>query len=185
MLTEQPTLITQRLILRPYTLSDAKELQRLIGERVVANTLLNVPHPYEDGVAEEWISKHPKEFEEEKAVQFAITHREKGYLIGGVGLRLDKIHENAEMGYWIGNPYWKNGYCTEAAGAVMKYGFEVLGLNRIIARHMTRNPSSGKVMQKIGMKHEGHLRQDKKRWGKFEDLEIYGILKSDYSNSKE
>jgi [ribosomal protein S5]-alanine N-acetyltransferase len=180
---EQPTLITERLILRPYSLADAKEIQRLIGNREVSDTLLNVPHPYNDGVAEEWINKSNKEFEEGKSAHFAITHREQGYTIGGIGLEdINQTHENAEMGYWIGKPYWRNGYCTEAAFAVVKYGFEILGLNRICATHFTRNPVSGRVMQKIGMKHEGCLRQDKKRWGKFEDLEIYGILRSEFKN---
>jgi ribosomal-protein-alanine N-acetyltransferase len=181
---EQPVLTTQRLILRPYILSDAKEVQRLIGDRAVVDTLLNVPYPYEDGMAEEWIGKCEREFEEQQSVQFAITSIENGFLIGGIGLHdINQTHENAEMGYWIGKLYWSHGYCTEAAGAVVKYGFEILGLNRIYASHFTRNPASGRVMQKIGMKHEGHLRQDKKRWGVFEDFEIYGILLSEFENS--
>jgi RimJ/RimL family protein N-acetyltransferase len=115
------------------------------------------------------------------SVQFAITHREKGFLIGGIGLNnINKEHENAELGYWIGKPYWGKGYCTEAARTVLKYGFEVMRLNRIHANHYTRNPASGRVMQKIGMKHEGHLRQHVKKWGKFEDSEVYGILRSEY-----
>ncbi|MBN1643314.1 MAG: GNAT family N-acetyltransferase [Dehalococcoidales bacterium] len=180
-MTEQPTLTTKRLILRPYTLSDAQEIQRLIGDRVVADTLLNVPYPYEDGMAEDWISKSESIFEEGKSVHFAITQREQEYLIGGIGLNnINHIYENAEMGYWIGKPYWGNGYCTEAARAVVKYGFDALGLSRIYAHHFTRNPTSGRVMQKVGMKHEGHLRQAVKRWDKFEDLETYGILKSEF-----
>ncbi|MBU2608357.1 MAG: GNAT family N-acetyltransferase, partial [Chloroflexi bacterium] len=60
------------------------------------------------------------------------------------------------------------------------YGFEVLGLNRIHARHFTRNPASGRVMQKIGMTHEGSLRQHIKKWGQLEGLEVCGILRSEY-----
>ncbi len=63
----------------------------------------------------------------------------------------------------------------------MKYGFEVQGLHRIYARHFTRNPASGRVMQKIGMLHEGHLRQDKKKGDKFEDFELYALLRSEYN----
>jgi RimJ/RimL family protein N-acetyltransferase len=59
---QQPTLITERLILRPYALSDAKDLQRLIGDRDVSDTLLLVPYPYLDGMAEEWISDQLKEY---------------------------------------------------------------------------------------------------------------------------
>ena len=81
-----------------------------------------------------------------------------------------------------GRLYWEQGYCTEAAEAVLRYGFEVLGLNRIESRHFKRNPASGRVMQKIDMKHEGLLRQAYKKWGKYEDWEIYAILKDEYYN---
>jgi len=181
---DQPTLTTERLILRPYSLSDAKELQRLIGDYAVVDTLLTVPHPYLDGMAEDWISKRQNVFGEGKGVSFAITLREQGFLIGCISLEnINRTYESAEIGYWIGKPYWRKGYCTEAAEDVLKYGFEVLGLNRIFAMHMTRNPRSGKVMQKIGMKHEGHMRQYARKSGRFEDGEIYAILKSEYNHS--
>ena len=178
----QPTLITERLILRPYSQTDAKIVQKLIGDRVVADTLISVPYPYPDGLAEEWIGKRKKEFEENKSVQFVITLKEQGSIIGGIGLMMKQELENAELGYWIAKSFWHQGYCTEAANAVVKYGFETLGLNRIVATHMTRNPRSGKVMQKIGMKHEGHLRQAWKRWDKFEDVEMYAVLRGEFDN---
>ena len=180
---EHPTFETERLILRPFRLDDAPELQRLIGDRDIAATTLNIPHPYENGMAEEWIGKHQERFDKGEGVSFAITHREEGFFIGGMGLHINKEHENAELGYWVGKPYWNKGYCTEAAQAVVRYGFEVLGLNRIHVAHMRRNPASGKVMQKIGMKHEGCSRQHIKKWGKFEDIESYGILRGEYGGS--
>ena len=73
--------------------------------------------------------------------------------------------------------------CSYTAHAVLKYGFEVLNLNKIHAHHFKRNPASGKIMQKIGMKHEGCLRQHIKKWGKFEDLEVYGILREEFFGS--
>ena len=82
-------------------------------------------------------------------------------------------------------PYWNNGYGTEAVQAVLKYGFEVLGLNRIHAKHFKRNPASGRILQKIGMKYEGCQRQHFKKWDNFEDIELYGILRSEYVNSKD
>ena len=180
-MSERPTIETERLKLRPFTLDDAKELQRLIGEWDIASTTLNIPHPYEDGMAEEWIGKHQESFDKGERVEFAIVHGEQGFLIGGIGLGLEyKQNEIMQLGYWIGKPYWDKGYCTEAAKAVLKYGFEVLGLHRIYARHFTRNPASGRVLQKIGMKHEGTSKEAVKKWGKFEDRENYGILRSDY-----
>jgi RimJ/RimL family protein N-acetyltransferase len=177
---EQPVLTTERLILRPFFLSDAKDMQCLISDYAVVDTLLTVPHPYLDGMAEDWISKRQNVFEEGKGVSFVITHREQGYLIGCISLEnINRTYESAEIGYWIGKPYWRKGYCTEAAEAVLRYGFQTLGLNRIFAMHMTRNPRSGRVMQKIGMKHEGQMRQMWKRWNKFEDVEMYAVFKSE------
>ena len=183
LVSQQPTIETERLELRPHTLDDASELQRLIGDRDIAATTLNIPHPYEDGMAEEFIQARQEKFEKGESVDFAIVHRAQNSLIGGIGLVIDMQNERAEIGYWIGKPYWNQGYCTEAAQAVLKYGFEVLGLNRIHSRHFTRNPASGRVMQKIGMQYEGRLRQNIKKWGKFEDMEVYGILKGDYDNA--
>ena len=177
---QQPTLTTERLILRPYSMDDAKELQKLIGNRGISDTMHSVPHPYTVGMAEEWISKRQAMFDEGKSAQFLITDKPNGFLIGGIGLTTFKEDENAELGYWIGKPYWHKGYCSESALAVIKYGLEELALNRICARHMTRNPRSGKVMQKIGMKYEGHLRQAWKKWDKFEDVEMYAIIRSDF-----
>jgi RimJ/RimL family protein N-acetyltransferase len=178
---QQTTLTTERLILRPFSPGDAKDLQNLIGDRAVADSMFSVPHPYTDGMAEYWISRQSAEFEGGKSVTFAIVDRNQGFLKGAISLSVINLeYRSAEIGYWIGAPYWHQGYCTEAASAVVKYGFEELKLNRIYAQHMTRNPRSGKVMQKIGMQHEGHLRQAWEKWGIFEDVEMYAILRSDF-----
>ena len=173
----RPTIETKRLRLRPFELSDAKDVQRLAGDRAIADTTLNIPHPYEDGMAEEWISTHQPKFESGELLNFAIVSRTSDKLIGAIGLRIVPRFERAELGYWIGKPYWKNGYCTEAGRAVLQYGFSVLKLNRIHASHLKRNPASGRVMQKLGMVHEGCARQHAKRWDRFEDLVFYGIIK--------
>jgi len=73
-----------------------------------------------------------------------------------------------------------NGYATEAARAVVRCGFEVLKFNRIFATHFAGNDNSGRVLQKIGMQYEGHMRQAIRKWDKFIDLERYAILRTDY-----
>ncbi|MDH4136505.1 MAG: GNAT family N-acetyltransferase [Anaerolineae bacterium] len=181
-MAERPELTTERLLLRPFTLADALVVRRLAGARDIASTTLNIPHPYEDGMAEEWISTHQQKFERGELINFAIVLRNHGRLIGAIGLVINQQHESAELGYWIGKPYWGNGYCTEAAKAVLHYGFTVLGLNRIHASHFSRNLASGRVMEKIGMKYEGCSRQHVKKWGVFEDLKWYAILKSEYES---
>lgn len=175
----QPTLTSDRLLLRPFALADAPDVQRLAGDRDIASTTLNIPHPYEDGMAETWIGGHEERFDKGEQAAFAVVLR-AGTLIGAIGLEIDQQHERAELGYWIGKPYWGQGYCTEAAEVVLHYGFEMLGLNRIQARHLARNPASGRVMQKIGMRYEGYLRQHVIKWGSFEDIELYAVLKGEY-----
>ena len=178
-MTTQPELRTDRLFLRPFVPADAPTIQRLAGDKDIASTTLNIPHPYEDGMAEEWISMHPQQFQDGEFVNFAIVLQRDGALIGGISLmEINRHHEHAELGYWIGKPYWNNGYCTEAVRAAMRYGFSVLGLNRIHAHHMGHNPASGQVMKKAGMVYEGCQRQHVKKWDVFEDLEMYAILKT-------
>ena len=138
---QRPTLETQRLVLRPFQLADAPDVQRLAGSRDIASTTLNIPHPYEDGMAEEWISKHQETFEQGRGVTFAITSRSGGQLIGAISLMGISPGHQAELGYWVGTPYWNQGFCSEASRAVVRYSFQVLGLNRIHACHLTRNPA--------------------------------------------
>lgn len=175
-----PTLETKRLVLRPFTLADAPEVQRLAGDKEIAKTTLNIPHPYEDGVAEVWIETHLERIKRGELVNFAIVLRKSRSLMGVVALNLNQAHASAEMGYWIGVPYWNNGYITEAAHAALRYGFETLNLNRIHAGYMENNPASGRVMEKIGMRYEGRLRKHLCKWGEFYDLLLYGILRSEY-----
>ena len=180
---QRPTLETERLVLRPFVLADAPRVQHLAGDRAVAEFTLNIPHPYPDGAAEKWIASHQPKYEKGELVNFAITLRSDGELIGAVGLTLVSAHLRAEIGYWIGKPYWGQGYCTEAARAVVRYGFDVLKLNRIQSRHFVGNPASGRVMQKLGMIREGCLRQYVRKWGQFVDMVLYGLLRSDHHAS--
>ncbi len=180
----QSTLETQRLILRPYTLDDAKLVQLLAGDKEIAKTTLLIPHPYGDGEAEKWISTHKSSFEKKESVTFAIVSKPDNLLIGGIGLTLTMNHERAEMGYWLGKDFWNQGFTSEAGKAVLDYGFEEFKLNRIDAHHFHNNPSSGKVLQKIGMKYEGRQAQYIKKWGEFLDILMYGFLREDWEKSK-
>ncbi len=141
-----------------------------------------IPHPYEEGMAEEWISTHAATFEAGRAVDFAITLRADGSLLGAIGLRDISVGHQAELGYWIGVPYWGQGYCTEAARAVIVYAFTTLDLFRVHAHHFSCNPASGQVLRKLGMKHEGCLRRHILKWGQFEDIEMYGILREEWTH---
>ena len=175
-MADPPTLETERLVLRPYTLADAPRIASLAGDRDVAAGTLTLPHPYEERHAVEWIRAAESRFELGELVSLAITLRDSKTLIGSIGLRFASEHSRAELGYWLGKDYWNMGYATEASRVVVNYGFEIRGMSRIFALHFTRNPASGRVLQKIGMKHEGCLRQHLKRWDTLVDCEVYGIL---------
>ncbi|MCR4439471.1 MAG: GNAT family N-acetyltransferase [bacterium] len=176
-----PTLSTARLILRPFRLDDAPVVRELAGAREVAATTTAIPHPYGDGVAEQWIATHQQAYDNGQALTLAITLRDSGKLIGAIHAAIDATNKLAELGYWVGRPYWNQGYCTDAAKAMVDYAFRVLGMNRVQARHMTKNPASGRVTQRIGMRYEGTLRQSLFRWGTFEDAAIYAILREEWS----
>lgn len=177
----QPTFETERLTLRPFRAVDAPVVQRLAGRREIADTTISVPHPYSLQMAQEWISSQTDGIAEGKSVVFGIELKAEGELIGAIGLRdIDREHAQAEMGFWIGVEWWGKGYASEAARAALCFGFGPLELNRIYAHHMVRNPASGQVLERIGMRREGLLRQRVRKWGIFEDVVLVAILRGDW-----
>ena len=177
----QTALETKRLTLRPFVVEDAADVQRLAGAWEVARMTLNVPHPYEDGMAQSWISRQA---ENPSTRNFAIVVRASGQLCGCIGLGFDDANQTAELGYWIGVPFWNEGFCTEAARAVIDLGFSTRDLHKIQARHLGCNLASGRVMQKIGMTREGVLREHVLRYDERHDLVCYGILRSEWEHNR-
>jgi [ribosomal protein S5]-alanine N-acetyltransferase len=175
-----PVLETPRLRLRPYTGSDAPDLQRLAGEKAIAATTLNIPHPYPDGAAEAWIGTHAAKWAAHEELVLAITLKGTRELLGSIGLVFQDPHEKAELGYWVGVPHWSKGYASEATRAVIHYGFRTLGLNRIQAHHMADNPASGRVMEKAGISREGFSPGAIRKDGRFRDAVFYGVLRDDW-----
>lgn len=167
--------------MRPFTFEDAAGVQRLAGDPAIADVTLNIPHPYEDGIAEAWIGTHKQVFEEGQGVVFAVALAASDELVGCISLTgISSRFRRAEMGYWMGKPYWNRGYASEAARALIGYAFQDLGLHRVFATHLVRNPASGRVMQKAGMTYEGTLREHAGKEGRLEDLALYGILRHEW-----
>jgi len=178
-----PTLDTARLKMRPYTEADIPELLPLIGTREVAATTLRIAHPYTEQDARDFLALA----QEPGKIWLAITLRSDGdgRQIGGIGLRVDGQHQHAELGYWLGVPYWGQGYATEAAREMLRYGFEELALHRIFASHFKHNPASGKILRKLGMRHEGCQREHLRKWDQFVDSELYGILRQEWQSAQQ
>ena len=179
----QPTLATARLRLRPFTPADAAEVWRLAGERAIADTTANIPHPYALADASAWLAIHAPQWEAGRLANWAITLAQGGELVGAAGLVLEPAFERAELGYWIAVPHWGRGFATEASRAAVEFGFRALGLHRIQARHLVRNPASGRVMIKLGMRAEGVLRHSLRKWGVWEDLALYSVLAHEWPAS--
>lgn len=168
---------TKRLLLRPYEETDIPSMVRLLGAREVAATTLRIPHPYKEQDARSLLRQMSQD---EVPTRFGIFLSDTGEHCGGIGLRMEADHDKAELGYWIGVPYWGKGIASEAATEMVRYGFENLGLNRIFACCHSGNVASRRILEKLGMKHEGCFRQDVKKWGEYKDVDYFGLLASEW-----
>jgi ribosomal-protein-alanine N-acetyltransferase len=178
---DQPTLSTKRLTLRPFVPDDAFDIERLAGVREIADTTLTIPHPYPHGAAAAWILTHAPAWEAGTAATFAVVENEGGRLVGVTSLMIKSEHRRAELGYWIALDRWNKGYATESNQRLIDFGFEVLKLHRIEARHFIRNPASGRVMVKLGMKPEGVQRDWAFKGDQYESFAVYSILEGEWS----
>jgi ribosomal-protein-alanine N-acetyltransferase len=189
-----PRLYTPRLCLRAFTPADAARVQELAGNALVAGTTLNVPHPYPEGAAEEWIAGHEANAAAGRVWALAVTlagtrtpGREQdvtdtGHVVGtmSVTLREEQGERCGELGYWIGVQYWNKGFATEAAHALLGFAFGKLGCGRIMARHFASNPASGRVMQKLGMTVEPAFSGVQRKNGELLEVVRYGMSRAEW-----
>ncbi len=161
-------------------MKDAQRAKELAGVKEIAKTTISIPHPYTLGDAEAFIRNSVQLIDENRAYPLAMVIKEQDLLIGTMTLRLDRQHNKGELAYWVGKDYWNNGYAQEAGERMLRFGFEELKFNRIFVPMMSINKASASVMKKIGMSYEGTLRQDIIKWGEFQDVDVYGILRSEF-----
>lgn len=135
-------------------MTDASAVANFLKDGDIAIMTKNIPYPYDIRTAENWISTHEPLYNENKLVNFAIVLYASNILIGTIGLQIRKQISEAELGYWIGKPYWNQGFCTEAAKAALQYGFNDIGLSKISANTLNENLRSKSVLKKIGMHFE-------------------------------
>jgi RimJ/RimL family protein N-acetyltransferase len=145
---------TPRLVLRAPVISDAARISLLAGDYDVASMTGTIPHPYNEQMAAEWIGSVAAG---EEGVVFAVER--SGVLIGCTGYRAFN-EDHAELGYWIGKPYWGMGYATEAVRALILYAFETEGFDYLRVGHFTDNPASARIIAKFGFAPEGQEMRD-------------------------
>jgi len=182
---DEPPLIdalhTPRLTLRPFETRDAPDVARMADNPRLSDTLYQLPRPYHVDDALEWIGSHAVGRETGQQHSFAVCLSSDGTLVGSIALQKDgPASIRAVLGYWIGVEFWSRGYASEAARAMITFGFDCLELERIEARHLVRNPASGRVMHNAGMTHEATLCACLRNpySGQIEDLEQWSVVQA-------
>jgi len=131
-------------------------------------------------ILESWISN--RDFEIGRRARFAVTLRDApDMLLGTVSLRRYARDRRAELGYWLAQPAWGHGFATEAARAMIDFGFSGLGLARIYAQVLADNRASLRVLDKLGMVNEGVKRQHVHKARRLHDVVLYGLLRDEWS----
>lgn len=170
------TLSTERLLLRPFVENDWQAVHAMLSDPEV---LRYVPA---GSASEEETREHIQTLIKEHEANpprynFAIVLRSEGVFIGICFLETrTEEPRQANLGYLLDRHYWGQGYATEAARAVLQYGFQELDLHRIYATCRPPNVASSRVMEKLGMRREGHLRQHRWMKGEWQDSLLYAIL---------
>ena len=175
-----PVIDTSRLTLRKMRMSDAPDVYRYAKDPEVARHVLWEAHQsvwetrayiryllwqYRSGLPGSW----------------AIELKETGKVVGTIGyMSYNADNATVEVGYSLAREQWGKGLMTEALTAVIAETFRALDMHRIEAMHFTDNPASGRVMEKCGMTHEGHMRERVCCKGVFRDVEMWGILRKDW-----
>lgn len=170
------TLHTERVTLTLPHLNDIPRLIEIMKNPVYSENTTNIPFPYSKENGEFWVNLAVEGLEQGDKYIFAIHLKDNPMIIGGIGLGIDQTNNKAEMGYWLDEQYWDKGIISEAAKALIQFGFDTLKLHKIFATHFTHNLASGRVMQKIGMTQEGILKEHLFKNGNYLDLISYAII---------
>ena len=146
-----PTLYTERLKLRKMEVEDIPSLIKYANNKKIADRIVNIPFPYREPQAAMRMSYIVQGFKKKARYVFSITWKTTNELIGEISLHLLK-DQRAEIGYWVGEPFWNQGVATEAVGAILKFGLEDLNIIEVTASCYADNFASSKVLEKNGMK---------------------------------
>lgn len=176
---------TERLILRTPREEEDKSLVASINNPNVIRYLSKVPFPYGIKDARNFIKKSRERTRKKKKDNFSFSIQLKSVkgISGGVGLHgYDEYHRIAEIGYWLAEEHWNRGLMSEAVEEILRYGFENLGLRKIILKAVDINQGSNAIARKFRFSLEGRLRKEliSRVDRKIYDVNIYGLLKSEW-----
>lgn len=176
----QPVLSTSRLALRCFTPADTEEVFALRSSKSVSR-YWDAPPWRERAQAEQFVARSAAMAQEATGVRLAVDRRADGRFIGWCAV-FGRNHEfrRATLGYCFTEEAWGHGFATEAAGALLAWAFPTMDLNRVHAEADTRNIASVRVLEKLGFRREGMMREDTIVEGEVSDSFIFGLLRREW-----
>ena len=178
--TALPQLLTPRLLLRALEMHQAQVLFTLANGPGIADNTANIPSPYTLESAQGFIAGIADEYRAAGLLNLGMHVSGTDELIGMVSLRMNARHRYGHLGYWVAAHARNQGYAAEAASAVMDFGFTRFGLQRVGSQCFGRNKESARVMEKIGLRYEGCMRQSFLKNGVYEDLLGFATVRDDW-----
>lgn len=175
------SLESERLVLREFTERDFDAVHRYGSDPEVSRFMPWGPNTEEDtaGFLRRAIAKQGRE--PRTQYELAVTLRDSGHLIGGCGIRVVNMElGEGNIGYCLNREHWGRGYATEAARRLLRYGFQHLEFHRLYATCDPENIGSRRVLEKIGMRQEGHLRENVRMREEWRDSLVYAILENEW-----
>jgi ribosomal-protein-alanine N-acetyltransferase len=166
--------------IEPIDLKHVDGVQRLASDPAIGATS-NVPSPYPAGGAAWWVRETVKRREAGTEYIFAVLAGAN--FVGVCGL-IEVAGGSGELGYWIGRPFWGHGYATEAARLVLRFGFDHLGLEKITALCLERNPASYRVLEKVGMRFVRWQQNTNPKWDLSERDAYFAITKDEWRGAR-
>jgi len=177
-------IVTERLVLRRFTQDDISDVLTFASQPSVARVTSERIPATEEGVREYILLQNSYQpFQKNKVFELAVERKEDGKVIGLLGL-IRQDHGQGEMGWVLGVEYRGKGYATEAARALMEYGFNSLGLHRIHADTSTDNLAARKIMERLGMRREDVMRGAVYEEGRWVDRYVYGMTADEWRDAK-
>ena len=178
---QNPFIVGERIYLRPLEPAQDNHLYSTWMNNEEIRRYFSI-YPTSDTRAKERLDLL---YKDGKHIIFGVALNSDNTLIGLVGLKdINYINQSAEFYVIIGNPAaWGKGYATEATKLMVRYGFMELNLNRIQTQDIEENIGGWRADEKAGFKYEGTLRQVILRFGKYHDVRVYSILRSEYMAS--
>jgi RimJ/RimL family protein N-acetyltransferase len=175
-----PEIHTGRLTLRRVEAGDIGSLLKYANSKSISGNILNMSYPYREEDAVAWVNRAMQGYRSGERFILAIVLKEIGEFIGAIALNIDARHNVAELGYWLGEPFRGRGIMSEAAKAMLKFGFEELDLHKIFATAFIENKASEKILLNNGMIREGEMKDHYKVDDVYKSVAQYRLTKDEY-----